>query len=74
MPPRVNHQSPQEEPQAPAPLTPAQLHALYANPHDIIPPHTLEDLVAGMKRELGIKTGYAQGNGLRTTFPTKGEP
>jgi hypothetical protein len=51
-----------EEVQAPAPLTDEQLHALYADPHDIIPPHTLDELVAGMKRELGTKTGYAQEN------------
>lgn len=45
-----------EDTPTPEPLTDEQLRQLYADPNDIIPAHTLDDLVQGMARELGIRT------------------
>lgn len=38
------------------PLTAEQLKALYHDPEAIVPDHTLDDLVQGMKRFYGFKT------------------
>jgi hypothetical protein len=36
-------------------LSAEELKRLYADPDDIIPEHTLDDLVQGMRRVLGIQ-------------------
>lgn len=45
---------PRTDQEASGGLTATQLRELYADPDDIIPAHTLDDLVQGMKRELGL--------------------
>ena len=54
MPRTAKATTPPEDSPAPEPLTDEQLRQLYADPNDIIPAHTLDDLVQGMKRELSI--------------------
>lgn len=48
---------PEEESGEPAePLTAAQLKRIYHDPNSIVPDHTLDDLVQGLKRCYGFKT------------------